>query len=298
MRMHFIHFLYSAVLICIFSMAIVQSAYAQDERVYFNGSSAGRGIRFSVFIDSELPINAFSFEIMYDEANLQFVSSNESDSIVDIWETFPPLAQQGALSLQGGMIRPFSGMRGKIIELAFRMRDDTPSRIYAQNPFFYIADGKGTEIVPTTESFELDVGMNGIEKADGMKRAESIEDHISPRFIDVRPVAVPGEDIRLVSFQVKDEETGVKEITVSVRRWIVWQDVGRAQNPVEVSEDVWSVRLVAEDNAGNAAIYTVIIWQSVIKKVFIIFIILGVCVLGMRMIARVFLARRRDKRRT
>lgn len=297
MRMNMREYIHIFVFILAAGSVGVLPAYAFQERVYVDVVERGREADITLFIDSETPVNAFLFEITYDTARAEFLSSNESGSIADIWQTFPPRSEAGVIMLQGGMIKPFIGTKGKIITLTFRALKEETAPIRLQKAILYAADGKGTEVVPETESFERDVGVDGVEEADGMKEAESIEDHIPPQFIDVDAVAVPGKDIRLVSFRVKDEETGVKEMTVSVRRWIGWEDMIRAPNPIEAPQDVWSVRLVARDNAGNAAIHTVIIWQHAIKKVLLIFIILGVCVLGVRVIARAYLSWRRKERR-
>ncbi|MBI4114537.1 MAG: hypothetical protein HY445_01695 [Candidatus Niyogibacteria bacterium] len=243
-------------------------ANAFQERVYIDTASYDAERRVAVFIDSEMPINAFLIEVAYDQERAIFVSSNDSGSMADIWQTLPPKDEGGLITLAGGMTESFVGTNAKLIELTFLAFDDGSADIRLQRAVLYSADGKGTEIIPSLET----TGSFYEQGADDTDDT----DVLPPQFFATGVVKNPADGVFLIPFQVRDDAAGIREVTVRFRRFLRWEDPVSASNPITVPPGVWSAKLAALDNAGNSAIQLYILWQVVFKKV--IFIV-GIVVL-------------------
>lgn len=134
------------------------------QKLYFNGPKESLApnseIVVSVLLDSAKPINAFDLKVNYDASKLQFLGSDNTNSIVDIWQTKPSNVQ-GGVEFSGGILNDFSGNGGHIVKLAFKVLDtdlatDTINVSFGKNDL-YLADGKGTKAEVSASSFSLDV---------------------------------------------------------------------------------------------------------------------------------------------
>lgn len=109
----------------------------------------------SVFLDTFDPINAFDLEIVYDKSKLEFLNSDNTGSVVSIWQTSPAILENGNIGFSGGILKAFSGTEGLLIKLSFKATTVGEPKISFAKSKIYVADGKGTEIVAPTGGFTL-----------------------------------------------------------------------------------------------------------------------------------------------
>ena len=137
-------------------------------QLYFEGQSSsvapGSRIVLEVFLDSPSAVNAVDLSVVYPTDALQFLGSDNSDSIVDIWQQKPEGDAPGIVNFSGGILKPFTGTKGELIKLSFVVKDEGSSTTnsvisFAKNNI-YLADGKGTKINPAIQSFPLVVQEN------------------------------------------------------------------------------------------------------------------------------------------
>lgn len=142
-------------------------SYANNNisKIYFVGPSVAiapeSDFVVNVLLDATKPINALDLEIIYPKDKLEFLNSDNTDSIVNIWQTPPTLFSNGNIVLVGAILKSFLGENGLIIKLSFRALStgDVPLSFAKSN--IYIADGKGTKLEVFSPSFSFSVAENG-----------------------------------------------------------------------------------------------------------------------------------------
>ena len=143
-----------------------QNAFTmENSKVYFSGPNFSIApeseFLISILLDAKDPINAFDLEIAYPPDKLKFLSFDNMNSIVDIWQAPPSVLPNGNLKLSGGIIKAFNGNTGLIIKLSFQALNPSESQLSFVKSNLYIADGKGTEVKTNPETFSISVKENG-----------------------------------------------------------------------------------------------------------------------------------------
>jgi len=230
----------------------------------------------TIFVDTDIPINAVSLEIGYTANTLAFVSSDASDSWVSFWRDFPPSPENGVLKLEGGMAMPFVGKKGELIKLIFLATEEGPAQISFRKATLFAADGKGTPLVPLAAPINLEISSSAEFPPEGQTIGEiiaGIYDTTKPEISEIQVLKNPEDGSLLLIFRPKDRETGIQSVTMRERSWFLWGEEQKAASPLKVSQGVWNVKLKAVDNAGNVTTKTVILWGEAIKKALLIVVI-------------------------
>lgn len=244
-------------------------ASAQQARLYFVSLKETyhpqeNQIVVDIFLDSEVEINAFSLEIGYNVQVLSFLSASDENSIVDVWQNFPPQTAQGTITLEGGMIKPFKGNRGKIASLIFVPFSQGSSKIVFRKAVLYLADGKATPVWPKLEHKEVMIST------DAPPPVDIVYDRIPPEIFDIKTTLNPKDKALLLYFKTSDNKTGVKEVYVRWRKWIFLGSRWPATTHLTVPPGAWSAQIEVVDGAGNVRVYTVILWPNLIPKLILL----------------------------
>jgi hypothetical protein len=137
---------------------------SENSKLYFKSPEVnfapGSEIVVGVFLDSTAPINAFDLVVNYPEDKLEFLNSDNTGSIVNIWQTKPSLTEDGKVSFSGGILKAFSGTRGFIINLSFRVLEEGKATLIFTKSDLYLANGKGTKIEPLLSDLSLEAKKN------------------------------------------------------------------------------------------------------------------------------------------
>lgn len=252
--------------------------YAQETRVYFDSPKDiyhpdETQIVVDVLLDSDIEVNAFSLEIGYNVQAMAFRAATDQDSIVDVWQDFPPQTGEGVISLQGGMIKPFSGRSGLIARLIFVPivgSDPTmAARVVFRKAILYRADGKATPLWPKMESKTITISSAAPPPID------IVYDRTPPKVSDINTTRNPEDNVLLLSFQVSDDRSGVGDISVRWRNWIFWGPYWPARSPLAAPAGAWSAQIKAVDGAGNEEIQTVVLWGEAVKKLLLALLAIG-----------------------
>ncbi len=114
----------------------------------------------SVYFHTLDPVNAFDLEVVYPQDKLQFLNSDNTNSVVDIWQSSPTILPNGNLRLTGGILKAFNGTGGLIIKMSFRAEKTGKIALFLVKNNLYLADGKGTEVKADTEIFSILIEEN------------------------------------------------------------------------------------------------------------------------------------------
>ncbi len=251
-------------------------AFASSATLYFE-APAERVAPFSEFevkvlVDSTAALNAYSATIRYPVHLLEFTGSNNSRSIINVWQGQPVVFESGVLKFGGGSLAPFDGKAGELLALRFRAKGRGTASLTFESAATYLADGKGTKA--ETEPKELAIAI-----AEGAPRltANLASDENPPEISFLAFVKDPfNPNQKLVSFIAKDDQTGTKETRLRIKTWLWWDDLGNVKNPAAVGKNVWAIELTAIDNAGNARARTIYDPRALLANLAVLAVVLGV----------------------
>ena len=140
-----------------------------NQKLYFNGPkefiAPNSEVTVSVLLDSREPVNAFELTVNYEIGKLKFLGSDNTNSIVDIWQT-KPSEVNGGVGFSGGILDDFTGNGGLLVKLAFKVLDtglttDTLNISFGKNDL-YLADGKGTKAEVSVSGFSLNIKEDAV----------------------------------------------------------------------------------------------------------------------------------------
>lgn len=218
-----------------------------------------------VLIDAPQPINALEMEINYSPKVLQFVSSNNSNSIIDFWHGDPGFQPPGIIHLEGGSIDSFSGTSGEVITLKFRAKSGGSANLSFGRADLYQADGKGTLArADASQSLKISI-VEGA--ATPSELAAEVNDKNPPIIETARAVSSPVDNSRIAVYQTKDSESGIKSTEIRFRQELSWSEWQRAANPTRLPLTAWAYQLRVTDNANNTAEETVYVPEPILKLI-------------------------------
>ena len=123
---------------------------AAGDKLYFSGPkdsiAPGSTFSVSVLVDTTFSINAVNVEINFPDNQLQFLDFDNTDSIINIWQTKPEINQNGNLVFSGGMIKAFEGTAGLLGKITFQALSPGSPKLSFSKSDVYLADGKGTKV--------------------------------------------------------------------------------------------------------------------------------------------------------
>ena len=214
-----------------------------------------------VIVAGNQPINALDLEVSYPVDLLEFLGFDNSESIVDIWQGNPEAKIDGLIVLRGGLFRPFEGGEGELIKLNFRSQAVGQGQIIFKKGNFFLADGKGTLIIPVIRPLEILIS----EQAP-LAKIEKKPDQTPPR-LNVEIAKTPLEKSQLIVFSAQDKESGIKSAVFRSKKWFTWSDWQNTQNPFPVPKGAWTIELKVVNNNGDETIKVIYLWGEIVLKI-------------------------------
>lgn len=256
-------------IIILFSVCFfASSANAADASIiYFKTTetSFAPGSEFvvGVFVTTDVPINAVRAEIGFSAGLLEWLGSNTAHSIIRIWKDSPRRSEEGILILEGGTSAPFKGRAGELIELYFRVRDDTTQsvQISLRDASLFLADGKGSEVRLGRSFLTIPVSA-GLSK----KTLPVISDVTPPVVSFFKIIKEPVLGRSLVIWEGSDSESGIVSEEVSTRSWFLWKPWMTQKSPTGIDAGAWSIRVALTDRTGNHAESVLYRWDVLTVK--------------------------------
>ena len=138
-------------------------------KIYFDGLpgavAPGSEISVSVLVDATSAINAFDLSVIYPPSKFKFLGSDNTGSIVDIWQTKPIAETPGRIELSGGILDSYAGSKGHVIKFSFQVLDSGGTTDSGKISFiksdFFLSDGKGTKVSATSSDYNVSVKEDG-----------------------------------------------------------------------------------------------------------------------------------------
>ena len=276
----------SLILVAFSATKLTWSAYSE---LYFQGPEEnlimGSEFEVKLLLSTDQPVNAYSINFSYPKEIVELIGFNDAGSIINIWQTQPQVSLGGDVSLKGGSTKAHNSGEGLITTINFKALTTGSGEIKFSNSNVYLANGKGTEVTPGLKNLALKV----IEGSGGIPFKEpNAEDNLPPDIDGLSVIEDPlNTDQKLLSFIVKDDESGIEKVNYKTRRWFWWSKSQPALNPTAFSSDIWSINFEVVDNQGNASQQTLYDWSIFLKRVLpVSIIILGAFLLVINRIVR------------
>jgi hypothetical protein len=256
-------------------LAIGKTVYAaNDGTIYFAGPTTALSpesvFTVSVLLDVDNPVNAVDFEISYLPEELKFLSSDDTRSIVDLWQTKPTKGASGSIVLIGGISKPFEGKGGSIINLTFEALGIGQSKLTFKKDSVYAADGKGTELAVNALIYNVSVIADAPKVIQistlGTSDDADIVDN-SPPEVFLEKTISSADRSSLIVFRATDPESGIQRTQMRVKRWWSFSDWVDVVNPVLRLEGAWSVELKAVNNVGLGTVKSLSWKDELYKKI-------------------------------
>ncbi|RJP43096.1 hypothetical protein C4587_03000 [Candidatus Parcubacteria bacterium] len=211
--------------------------------------AVGDEFRARILVDSDQPLNAYSVTLSFPEEFLRLVRPDNSNSIIDVWQREPVVFLKGVVSFSGGSLRPFRGEGGELLSLHFKVLEAGETELRFGDSAVFLANGKGTKAIPERENATIAVSSS--EGGGGM-RADELDDTIPPEIAFASLVPDPFNPAqKLLSFSVRDRDSGVGETLARAREWLFWSDWEKVANPTAYPGGVWAIEFRARDHSGN-----------------------------------------------
>lgn len=233
--------------------ATLQTSIEGDKNV-----EVGKEIGATIYIDSDISVNALEFEVEFDSTHLRFSKSDNRGSIVTLWQDKPEESTIGKVILSGGMLAPFVGKNGRVITLYFEGIATGTFNIRISKANIYAADGKATLFIGSKDILVGQV-LSPKETIEDVKSGEEFVSEVldtTPPELSFSIVKSPIEDIHLASFNAIDPESGVKKTEMRYKKWFTYSSWQEARNPERLMNGFWAVQVKAINNDNLETIKT------------------------------------------
>jgi hypothetical protein len=283
-----IHKIFFLIILTLLNLSFFEKSFAvaTTPKVYFEipppidkQNELGQGSQFSVqvYADSDQEINAADVELSYTKSKIQFLGSDESNSIINIWSGKPDVVAGGNIAFSGGIIKPFKGAHALLATLIFKGAISGTAEIKFVKSKFYAADGKGTEISPSHEniSFLVKDILTGNPSEEGRQVFFNIGENKddTPPELTAEIVKNPLDNSSLISFIASDEESGIKTTEMRVKTLFTFSSWQVVTNPALFPAAAWSAEIRAVNGAGLETIREISLKSILYQKLAILLII-------------------------
>ncbi len=232
--------------------------------LYFDAPTSsvpvGSSFPVKVLLETDQPVNAYAIRVVYAGSGLRYDGSNNANSIITVWQS-TPAAAGNTVAFAGGSFAPFEGADGKLMMLNFTAVTTGTAQLAFANASVYLANGKGTKIIPTIKSATITVVSPGTAATQRLL-APSLD--ITPPLIAYRSYIPdpfnPAQ--KLFGFLVEDAGSGIKETDLRYRSGFAWSAWRAVANPAPLPTNVWEASLKVIDNAGNVSEAVLYDWAA------------------------------------
>jgi hypothetical protein len=244
----------------LFLFSQIAIASENSPSIYFeknNNLAVNQISKLDVFIDSAQPINAYLFDIFYNPREIKIENISTANSIIDVKQKEPE-AVDGKISVNGGSTESFSGQKGILLSLNIVPLKIGIIKLEIKNPSVYLANGKGTKVIPAAKAISLDVQNSSTTIEPDLK-----EDKITP-IIEIAEISsdpiTPTQN--LLIFKVADQDSGIKSVKIQKKRWLGWSTEEEVINPTSLPKNIWSVKILVSDWSLNESQTIVYNWLA------------------------------------
>jgi hypothetical protein len=230
----------------------------------------------SVFLSTDVAINAFDMKINYSPEQVSFVDADNTGSIVNIWTNSPKEdPAPGTIYFAGGLLKPFTGEHGFISKLHFHVLISTETRLSTQfvisENSLYLANGQGTKISAGTLPISITILPSGISPNSSQATKDnsdltSFAGDTTPPVLEFRVVKSLADGSLIAIFYASDDESGIKSIEIRNRIGLLWSAWRSVENFSPLGENVWATEVRATNKAGLQTFQREYLWQELLSE--------------------------------
>lgn len=188
-------------------LVTAQTVLAVDVREYSIGDLVGVTLAINTGTDA---VNTIESKVVFSPDILEFVSSDNSDSVIDLWIENPRLFDNTHVYFAGLTPLGFTANQATVISLQFRVKQVGIAQVSIFEPTVLRNDGLGTKLRVTDQTFTLSV----IDKANS-GQGTTIDTELPE---DFTPTLVSDPDFFagqwVVVFSTRDTGSGISHYEV------------------------------------------------------------------------------------
>lgn len=252
----------------------------------FNALHVGDVFTVDVAIDTEKQtLNAIETEIIFPNDLLEYVSSDDGDSVISLWIQKPNFHDSNIVTLSGITPGGFIQKDAKLLSLTFKVLQVGQGNIENINTKLLLHDGLGTETITKYQNLHLSI-VEGDSSIVVNAVDEEIPEHFNPEIIQDEDVF---EGKYALIFSTKDKGSGMGHYEVR-EGW--FGDYQNAESPYELKYQSLDKKIFikAIDLVGNERVEILYPqnWKPWYEQTGVIVSILILCVLTLFIFWRFF----------
>ena len=217
-----------------------------------------------VLVSSDQPLNAYDVNVSFPTDETELIRTDTARSLITVWPKQPEVSTNGVVRWKGASTEPFTGERGELLVLHLRARAGASQATLSvlSQTALYLANGKGTKVVPAPSEFTVVLAPATENGTVPQEELPKVRDSAPP---DISFIALEKDPItsgqKLLSFQANDEESGVANVEIRTRSWLVWSGWRATRNPDALPSGIWEAELRVTDHEGNLTTAIVHDWN-------------------------------------
>ncbi|MBP9836645.1 MAG: hypothetical protein KBC78_02305 [Candidatus Pacebacteria bacterium] len=252
----------------------------------FSALHVGDVFTVDVVIDTEKQtLNAIETDIIFPSNLLEYVLSDDGDSVISLWIKKPNFHDSNVITLSGITPGGFNQKDTKIMSLTFKVLHEGQGNIENTNTKLLLHDGLGTEASTKQQNLHL-----SIVEGDSNISVNTVDEEIPERF---NPEIIQDEDVfegkYALIFSTKDKGSGMDHYEVKEGWFGKYQN---AESPYELKHQLLDKKIFVKaiDLTGNERIEILYPqnWKPWYEQTGVIVSILILCVLTLFIFWRFF----------
>jgi hypothetical protein len=218
-------------------------------------AAVGDEITVSAMVGLDVPVNAIQCSIGFDQNSLEFLSYQDSKSIMPLWIDKPALNNDGKLFFSGlipGGIGPTSSQDDELVSFVFKAKSAGTTRLEYQKCSVYTNGPAGQEAQVTYK-----VGSFSVNSASaGGGRKAVISDSYPPEPFEIYLVKNPLllDNRYAAVFSAQDKESGISHYEIEEKFLGLFGGWRNCESPCQLShQSLFSIiKVAAYDNTGRS----------------------------------------------
>lgn len=252
----------------------------------FNTLHVGDIFTANVVVDTERQVlNAIETDIVFPSNLLEYMSSDDGDSIINLWMQKPNLHDSNVITLSGITPGGFIQQDAKLLTLKFKVLHEGQGNIEYDNTKLLLHDGLGTEATIKQQNLHLSI-VEGSSNIVVNTVDEEMPEHFNPEIIKDEDVFA-GKNVLI--FSTKDKGSGLDHYEIKEG---LFGEYEIAESPYELRYQSLDKKIFVKaiDLTGNERIEILYPqnWKPWYEQTGVIVSILILCVLTLVIFWRYF----------
>lgn len=209
--------LYSVLFLSIILLPKIASAATISMHAVPSQVGVGKTVEVTLFVSSNVPINAFSGTLHFSQKTLTPIAVNDGNSIVSMWITHPKITK-GAITFAGVTPGGFSGRDGILFKALFKTTSAQNTQLTLTNVQMLRNDGAGTKEKVTLTPIILKISAQS--SASFKASVDTVPPEPFTPVLGHSPSLFKGK--YYLAFSTVDKNSGIDYYEVAETRFPLW----------------------------------------------------------------------------